>query len=823
MFGAQKKTVSNQGRISDVMPWAVLVAQGVILNKDGSLQQTLSFRGPDFSSSSSEHLIQVCARLNNACKRFGSGWVMYIEASRRREEAYLEECEFPDPVSQLIEEERRDFFKASQQTYSSHYYFTLQFLPPEESTRRASDWFINKNYGVETAYSEYLKQFQSHTKLLYNLLSEFMYDVTMLDDDETLTYLHQCISDKNHPVLAPESPTYLDTLLCDSPLQNGFTLKLGNAWLKTLSLTGFPSASMPALLEQLNALPVEYRWVTRYIPMDKLEAEQVLKGYRRRWFAKRKSALSMLMEVFSKNESALQDNAAVRNSKDADEAMQELAADYVSYGYFTATITLINNDQAELETVAQEVERVVNGLGFITLRENVNALEAWLSSIPGQAYANVRAPLLHSLNVCHLLPLSAPWAGETTNEHLKGSAMMMAHTRGASPFYFNNHVNDVGHQLIIGPTGSGKSVFLNIMALQFLRYKDAQVFIFDKGLSSLISTLSVGGKLYSLSGDSSGLKFQPLAHINDPEEQLWAQEWLAGLCGHEDQVSAEEREQLWEALELLKGLPFEYRSMTSYQTLLQDERLQKLLLPYTLDGPFGSMFDGQFKQLDESNWLCFEMERLMEQPQALAPMLMYLFHLIEKRFTGKPTLLILDEAWLFLDHPLFSQRIREWLKTLRKKNVSVIFSTQSIADLTESDITTSLLESCPSRVFLPNSRAIEPSLFQIYESLGLSDQQINLIASASPRQDYYYQSSIGNALFNLQLGPIGLAFADAGGSRKKKLINQLYEKYGYPAFIPFYLQAQGIEEPAAIFKDEIESFSIAKGDEVVVLDDGVVL
>ena len=796
---------NNSRHICDLMPWAVFVTQGVILNKDGSFQQTLCFRGLDFASSSSEYLIQVCARLNNACKRFGSGWAMFVEASRRREETYLEDTPFPDPVSQLIEEERRDFFQSSQQTYSSTYYFTLQYLPPEESSRRAGKLFVHQGPKTEMEYDEVLIQFKNHVQLLHNLLSEFMYDVRALNNDETLTYLHQCVSDKIHPVSAPSSPVYLDRLLCDSPLHNGFVLHLGDAYLKTISLTGFPSASMPALLEQLNTLPVEYRWVTRYIPMDKLEAEQVLKGYRRRWFAKRKSALSMLMEVFSKSESALQDNAAVRYAQDADEAMQELASDYVSYGYFTATITLINKNPDELETATQEVERVINGLGFVTYRENVNALEAWLSSLPGQPYANVRAPLLHSLNVCHLLPVSAPWAGNVWNKHLEAPAMMMAHTRGSSPFYFSNHVNDVGHQLIIGPTGSGKSVLLNVIALQFLRYKQAQVFIFDKGLSFLISTLSTGGKLYHLAGEKGGLRFQPLAEIDQQKEQIWALEWLSGLCSEEGSLSSEDKELLWDALELLKDLPVEHRSMTSFHTLLQSEHLRKLLQPYTLEGAFGEMFDGRYQALDTSHWICFEMGSLMEQPQALAPALLYLFHLLEKRFTGAPTLLMLDEAWLFLDHPLFSRRIREWLKTLRKKNVSVIFATQSIADLMESTITSSLLESCPSRVFLPNNHALEPGITHIYEYLGLSEQQISLIANASPRQDYYYQSSEGNALFNLQLGPIALAFSDANGVQKKELVRRLYKRFGYPNFIPEYLKTQGLQDVAELLVSETKT------------------
>jgi type IV secretion system protein TrbE len=162
--------------------------------------------------------------------------------------------------------------------------------------------------------------------------------------------------------------------------------------------------------------------------------------------------------------------------------------------------------------------------------------------------------------------------------------------------------------------------------------------------------------------------------------------------------------------------------------------------------------------LSLSDLACFEMEELMANPQAAPPVLSYIFHRLEARFTGAPTLIILDEAWLFLDHPLFAKRLREWLKTLRKKNVAVIFATQSLADIERSSIAPPLIESCPTRIFLPNERAREPLQKQVYERFGLNRRQIDLIAGATPKRDYYVQSPDGARVFDLGLGPIGPAF-----------------------------------------------------------------
>lgn len=780
-------------RLSDLLPWAALVAPGIVLNKDGSLQSSLSFRGPDLASSTQTQLVAATARLNNALKRLGSGWAIFIEARRKKALDYPEAGSFPDPLSTLIDQERRAHFESDNEHYESVYYLTFLYLPPQERTSKISNLFIRSSDSQHEAnHRRTLAFFTTHVHRLFDILKDFMFETTRLNDQETLTYLHSTISHRYHPVRVPDVPAYLDSLLCDSPLFGGLEPKLGDYYLKTLSIVGFPTTSMPAILDQLNDLPMEYRWVTRFLPLDKLDAEKEIKNYRRKWFAKRKGFLALLSETLSKSESPLTDSGAMRKSQDADEALLELADDYVSFGYYTATLTVWDRDLTQAKEKLREAERIINGLGFVTINESLNAVEAWLSSLPGQVYANVRMPFIHSLNLAHLLPFSALWAGPEWNAHLQAPVLMLAKTAGNTPFRFSNHIDDVGHQMVIGPSGSGKSVFLSLLALQFLRYQQAQVFIFDKGGSFLGITLGAGGIYYPIGSNThDSLHFQPLSHIDQMEERIWASEWVLALLENENiETSAQTKDHIWDALCNLSHTPPAQRTLTGLSALLQDQTLRLALQPYCLGGPYGSILDADHNNIKTGHFQCFEMHELLQTPEIVGPILSYLFYILEKRFQGQPTLLILDEASLLLEHTLFSSKIKEWLKTLRKRNVSVIFATQSVDDALHSKIAASLLEACPSRIFLPNDRALEPNIQEKYMQLGLNEKQIHLIAHAQAKRHYYFESHRGHALFDLNLSALALHFCGLSRPEAKQILLQHYEEYGPHAFLaPYLIQA----------------------------------
>ncbi|MGQ0699966.1 MAG: conjugal transfer protein TrbE [Panacagrimonas sp.] len=783
--------------LADWLPWAGLVAPGVVLNKDGSFQRTARFRGPDLDSATQGELIATSARVNNALRRLGSGWALFVEAERRAAAGYPQ-SEFPEALSWLVDEERRAAFEEDRSHFESGYHLTLVYLPPAESRARAAKLIYENTSRRGVDWRERLNAFVAETDRVFDLLDGVTPEIAWLDDGETLTYLHGCISTRHYRVSVPEVPFHLDALLPDAPLVGGLAPMLGNQHLRVATVRGFPTPTWPGLLDDLNRLGFAYRWSTRFICMDKAEAEKELGRLRRQWFAKRKNVVALLRETIFQQESPLVDTDASNKASDADAALQELGSDQVAYGYVTTTVTVMDADAAAADEKLRRVERVIQGRGFVTIPETLNAVDAWLSSIPGNAYANVRQPTVSTLNLAHLMPVSAVWAGQERNAHLDGPPLIVTRTDGATPFRLVTHIGDVGNTLVVGPIGMGKSVLLATMALQFRRYAGSRIFAFDMGRSIRAAILGLGGEHYDLGSDDD-IAFQPLARIDHESYRTWAAEWIEDRLIHEGvAVGPAEKEVVWSALASLASAPVEQRTMTGLSVLLQSNTLRRALAPYVLGGAHGRLLDADHDRLGAADVQGFEMEELMHSKAAVLAVLRYLFARFEERLDGAPTLLILDEAWLFLDDPVFAARIRQWLKTLRKKNVSVIFATQSLADVKDSAIAPAIIESCVSRIFLPNPQATEPQIRTIYEGFGLNSRQIEIVAQAIPKRDYYYQSRLGNRLFDLDLGPVALAFAGASTPQDQRDIDRVLRDAGRSDFAAAWLRHRGLDWAAQL-------------------------
>lgn len=819
----RKKSTS----LADYLPWAALVAPGVVLNKDGSFQRTARFRGPDLDSATPAELVVTTARLNSALRRLGSGWAIFVEAQRNPTTDYPDD-RFPDSASALLEIERREQFEDAPDQgsprlrdhrprgdlFESSYFLTFIWLPPTEEASRMEGWLYEGREKTGVDPWEHLKSFVDRTDRVLKLVEGFVPEAFWLDDRETLTYLHSCVSTKRHRVRVPETPMHLDALLVDQPLAGGLEPRLGDAHLRTLTIIGFPSATFPGILDELNRLAFAYRWSTRAIMLDKTDATKLLTKIRRQWFAKRKSVAAILKEVMTSEASVLVDTDAANKAADADAALQDLGSDQIGQAYVTATLTVWDDDPSIADEKLRLVETVIQGRDFTCIVESVNAIEAWLGSIPGHVYANVRQPPLSTMNLAHMIPLSAVWAGPETDEHFGAPPLFFATTEGATPFRFSLHVGDVGHTLVIGPTGAGKSVLLALMALQFRRYENNQIFAFDFGGSIRAAILAMGGDwhnlgsnassgqgavdplalltLADLSDDIDAVSLQPLARIHHTPERAWAADWLVDILLREGvPVTPEVREYLWSALTSLASAPVQERTLTGLTVLLQSSSLKQALRPYCIGGPYGRLLDAEHERLGEAPVQAFETEGLIGTGAAPA-VLAYLFHRIEQRMDGRPTLLIIDEGWLALDDGGFADQLREWLKTLRKKNASVIFATQSLSDIDGSRIAPAVVESSPTRLFLPNERAIEPQITQIYRRFGLNDRQIEIVGRATPKRDYYCQSRRGNRLFELGLGPIALSLCAASSKTDQAAIERIIAEGGRQHFLEAWLADRGL-------------------------------
>ncbi len=794
-------------RLEDFLPWALLVGPGVVLNKDGSFQKTARFRGPDVRSSTPDELVSFVARANNVFRRLGSGWAIYIEAERTEVTDYPTGV-FGDDLSRLVDSERAAAFEQASSQFETIHHLTLQWTPAPDASRKASAFFFELDQAKQAPTKQAdksrkaggaidrqvaldaLEQFTTSCDHAFGLFAAVVAEFHQLDDDETLTYLKRAVSDRQTPMRAPAAAAFIDGLICDAPFIGGVAPVLGGKHLRLLTIKGFPPFTNPGVLDDLNSLGMPYRWMTRHLCLDRAEAERELTKWRRLWFSKHKSLSALVKEMLTKEQAAFSNPDAIAKTEEVDAALAEVGSELVGFGFFTSTLVILGATPHEADERLRHAERVISARGFATVTETLNSVEAWLSSLPGHAWANVRHPMISTLNLAHIAPLATPWAGDPWNRHFDAPPLAVTRTDGSTPFRLDLHVGDVGHTLVIGPTGAGKSVLLSFLALQWRRYPDAQIFVFDKGGSARAALLGLGGDAIDLGGGASPA-FQPLSRIDDPAARSTALEWVMGLLAQEGvEQSPDTQERVWSALGSLGGAPREQRHITGLRLLVQDAALQSALLPYTQEGAYGAIFDGAEDRLKLSDTVLFEMEEIMARPKAAAPALLHLFDRLEERFDGRPTLLILDEAWLFLDAPLFAARIREWLKTLRKKNVAVVFATQSLADVADSDIAPALIESCPTRIYLPNERAFEPQQRQAYERFGLNETEIDLIATAQRKRDYYYASPKGRRLFELALGPVALAFCGASDSTARELIARLERQTSSVPFWRRFLKAR---------------------------------
>jgi type IV secretory pathway VirB4 component len=312
---------------------------------------------------------------------------------------------------------------------------------------------------------------------------------------------------------------------------------------------------------------------------------------------------------------------------------------------------------------------------------------------------------------------------------------------------------------------------------------------------------AAGGAHYALADEGSpGLC--PLAFLDEPSDAAWAEEWLAAAYEMQTdrQPTPRQKQEIHRAIALMRQTGRdEGRSLTDFLTQVQDEEIRAALAAYTIDGPLSELLDARRDGLGDHSFTVFELEELMGlRERNLIPVLLYLFRRFEKSLTGTPALLILDEAWIMLGHPAFREKIREWLKTLRKANCAVVMATQSLSDAVRSGLFDVLIESCPTKILLPNAEAHKSGTSEvlgprdIYALFGLNDAEIDIVAGAIPKRDYYYSSPVGRRLFELNLGPIARAFTAVSAREDVARIKALIAANG-EAWPFAWLERQGVK------------------------------
>jgi type IV secretion system protein VirB4 len=407
------------------------------------------------------------------------------------------------------------------------------------------------------------------------------------------------------------------------------------------------------------------------------------------------------------------------------------------------------------------------------------------------------------MNLADLLPTSTIWTGSPTAPCPMypplSPALMHCVTHGATPFRLNLHVRDLGHTFMFGPTGAGKSTHLAILAAQLRRYAGMSIYAFDKGMSMypLAAAIHAGtkgqsGRHFTVAADDDNLAFCPLQFLDTKGDRAWAMEWIDTILELNGvQTTPEQRNEIGHAIMSMHDSGA--RTFSEFYTTIQDEKIRAALKQYTVDGSMGHLLDAEEDGLSLSDFTVFEIEELMNLGEKFAlPVLLYLFRRIERGLKGQPAVIILDEAWLMLGHPAFREKIREWLKVLRKANCLVLMATQSLSDAANSGILDVIVESTATKIFLPNIYARDEDTAALYRRMGLNARQIEILATAIPKRQYYYVSESGRRLYDLALGPLALAFVGASDKESVAAIKRLEAKFGHE-WVDEWLAGRGLK------------------------------
>jgi len=799
----------STGFFYQLLPWNFITKyhDGVVVQKNGNLQRTFAYRAPDIDSSGAFEINTLAIRVNDFSKRLGSGWAFHLEAQRYQIQEYPVSS-FDSLAPYLIDRERSAAFNSRGRHFESIYFLTFTWRPPTETVKKLQEMFIQSSStgGDGMSLKQNVEFFVNESSSVIGLLANDLW-FTPLDNEETVQYLHSAISLNRHPIYFPHTQILLDRVLPDSMLDNTLPMKLGDNYIPIVGLNDFPDDSYPAILDSLNRARLEYKWVTRYICLDKEEGLKESKKKEKSHRGSRKTFLQTFAESTSGEPSASVNHGAGVKEADAIEASIEIETDKAALGYMTTCIMVWDTDLKRAKKKADMVKTIVNSKGLVCKDEDISALESFQAMMPGNVYSSFRALPVMTNTLAHIVPLSSVWAGQRINDHAHqvtglDTPHIICATIEGTPFFLNLSFGDVGHSAIWGPTGSGKSTLLNLIEMQFFKYPGSLVIVFDKGRSCRQSCLAAGGRFYEPAGENSdGINFQPLRILETDRDLTDASDFIeACITVNNFSVPPLMRDAIKSSLEHMRDIPHERRTITTFLQYVnyQDPETHKpvmrdLLGDYLITGKYGKIFDSSESGMSlDTRFLSIEMEALMNRGEnCVVPALVYLFNMVDKKFDGRLTLLILDEAWLFLKNETFSDKIAEWLKVLRKKNVYVVFATQDVADVASSPLKTTIIQQCLTKIYLADPSAVTAGMLSVYREFGLTDSEISLIASSIMKRDYFYTSPLGRRLFQLDLGQLTLSLI---GTPDHALLDELTSIYepGSPLCAEI-LSAKGIK------------------------------
>lgn len=829
----------------DLLDYATQANDHVIVLKSGGLMSLYELTPPDLGLMSEAQVALTYELAQKALLKLVGNYCIHVDLIRNRDEAYYPELEADagtcGNTHQVLQEleDARVLYCAQHPGLRSRLVLTITYLGTDHKAQHLERLITKPDHAPEQLQGNLSAQPDSDLNQSRALVHEFelacasvistlelCFKVKPLgseycaEGDFTyhtgLSHIQECISGHYQKVRTPQVPLYLDAVLGNQDFIHGFMPKIGPNYVSVIALEGLPQMSEPGFLNALGLLPFPYRFNTRFIYFDQLKSTFLLGKYRRFWAQKSKG---LFAQLFNLPEARLNQNA-LDQIADLDKAKRALDNNEVVFGAYCATLLIYHDDPKVLAQYTRAALQAIERTGLIGRVESINATDAYLGSLPGHYYENLRRPIVSQDVVLDLLPLQQSLPGEASCPNpLMGttrSPLMQVRAKGASNYLLNLHAHDIGHTLVIGPTGSGKSVLLGELMLNLLRYQGMRIFAFDKGYSFYALTRALEGTHLTFNNERAQLC--PLYDLESDLQRDYAVSFVETLLRLSSvTITPELRNEIITCVNLLSSQPKNRRSLSEFYITTQRPEIRTALAAYTTMGgdlkslsqqlvaeqlgaaqpeaaatanaPTGSTQVGAARSalLDGTSNLeigtraltTFECAEIFSSSPAFAvPVLKQIFHLIEQQFDGRPAAIVLDEAWLMLQDPVFADELLKWFKTLRKFNVAVILATQSLADLKQSSFFENLLDCAKTRFFLANCDAASAALKDTYQVMGLSPNEIEGLVHATPKRDYYFIKGTERIMVNLILPAQELQLLSIAGDHNCAQVDELYAQFG---------------------------------------------
>ena len=791
-----EQVLESSRSLTDLIPWLMPLNDQIVLCKDGSLMAIFEYAPPDPDGQSPEASDGDADAAERGLMPMRREDVMLWFIARRRKDHSYPSGTFDNQTAQEVDDYYRESYKTK--THYGHKYYMAVLLSPEKRSGKMIDAFLynmEQQRGVVRSVGRAVKssigfsameiaetaRLEEQRLELETLISYFTASLPVKMRRVTGNTLWGLLNSfasasvDEHPVSLPESGVLLDGYLGEDTIdvERDHLLFEGHTtrkYVAALSIKNepeaFPEETKPGMMDKIYAVDAEWTYCMALKMTSLLQARGVVQKFARFYRNTRKSVMTMLGETVSGSESAKINYDADVHEKDANAAMADFSSNPVA-AYANITVLIQADSPKELERDVQRMTESIHENQFMTIRERMHLLSSWAGTLPGQWAIPVRWVFLTGGPIADMLPLHGIYQGAPSNAYLtkqRGSyhsALAVMDTAQRTTFNFNFHVGDLGHTLLLGPSRSGKSVWVNFLLSQFHRYPNSRIIVFDKDRSCWITTHMHDGKYMGVN-EPGGICMNPVKNLDSKSDTDW--NWFKQfadqlLSVRDGPLTAEELTELGNAVERCRAIPDHLRTLSTLKDCFSGEHagtLKGRLAPWIGNGVWSNFFNGTDDSIEFSRFTTLSVDDILDFKDAARAFLLYLFHRIEKSLDGAPTIIYLEEAWFALEDPVFSQKLKEWLKRLAKKNVIVVMATQSALDAADSTAFASILDNVPTLVFLPNKKA--NAFRKLYkDAFQLEDHQIDLLSKITQKMDYFVVQSGVPKLINCRFSTEVLA------------------------------------------------------------------